>query len=117
MNDLGPTEEEACKSDEGEEELMEDNVASTSDDTEDRTAEISKELEDTGSASEPKDVDATVVPKEGNNSKASKKVSFEYLLLFTDCTLWLMLSHVSVVIWWCFSNCKFRCMEGFNLAT
>lgn len=96
MNDLGPTEEEACKSDEAEEELMEDNVASTSDDTEHRTTELSKEFEDT--ASEPEDVNATVVPNEGSNSKASKKVSFEYLLLFIDCTWWLMLSHVDVVV-------------------
>ena len=87
MNDLGPTEEEACKNDEvAEEELMEDNVATTSDDTEDHTAEESKQqFEDSGNASEPKDVDATVVSNEGNNSKASKKVPFEYNLLTVHC--------------------------------
>ena len=73
---LGPTEEEVCKSDEAKEELMEDNVASTSDGTEDHTAEVSKELKDSDSASEPKDADVPIVPSEGNNSKASKKVLF-----------------------------------------
>ena len=86
---LGPTGEETCKSDEREEELMEDTVASTSDNTEDCKAEVSKELEDGSNAREPKDDDAVVVPSEGNNPKASKKV---HIRMFSSC-LFRMFVH------------------------